>query len=257
MKTVAVSGYFDSIHEGHKSLFEEAKKLGDRLVVIVGTDNQLVGKKGFYFHSEAYRSWLVSQFSVVDDVVLSIDEDGTVRKTLEMVKPDIFANGGDRNSENIPESDVCNKLGIEMVFGVGGNFKMNSSSDIIQSGFERYSKTHREERPWGHWKIISQSPGFKIKLLIVEPGKSLSLQSHKHRSEHWIVVKGKAGVIIDQLDFNVLENESCYIPRNHQHQLKNIGSGELVVVEVATGDYIKEDDITRYENKQEEVCQNY
>jgi cytidyltransferase-like protein len=248
MKVVAVSGYFDNIHEGHLSLFKEAKKLGDKLVVIIGRDDQLIGKKGFFFWPLKTRTEVIKSIKYVDEIFIAIDKDGTVNESLSALKPDIFANGGDRTPGKIPEEETCNKLGIKLAFNVGGADKMNSSSQIIQEGFERYTKTHSEERPWGHWKILTQGPGFKSKMLIVEPGQKLSLQSHKHRNEHWIVVKGQASVILNERDFDVCENESCYIPRNHKHQLINKTKNLLEVVEVATGDYLKEDDIVRYED---------
>ena len=245
-KVVAVSGYFDNIHEGHLSLFREAKKLGDELIVIVGTDQQLTGKKGFYFWPLKTRSEVIKSIKYVDDIFIAIDQDGTVNKSLAFLKPDIFANGGDRKKGNIPEKETCQKLGIEMCFGVGGNAKLNSSSDIIQEGFDRYKKTRIEERPWGYWKIINQGPGFKVKMLIVNPKKSLSLQSHKHRSEHWVVVRGKAEVELNEAYFRLVEDESVYIPVKFIHRLSNPSSKILMVVEVQTGTYLKEEDITRY-----------
>ena len=129
MKTIAVSGYFVYPHVGHIRLFESAKKLGDKLVVIVNNDKQQEMKYGKILVPEENRLEVVKAFRAVDEVVLSIDEDRTICKTLEFVKPDIFANGGDRNQGEIPEAVVCKKYGIEMADDVGGG-KADASSRI-------------------------------------------------------------------------------------------------------------------------------
>lgn len=126
MKKVCTSGYFNPIHKGHLCLLREAKKLGDYLVVIVNNDNQ-VDLKGGKFMDENERVEILSAIKWVDEVVLSIDSDRTVSKTLEKIKPNIFAKGGDSSISNVPELKLCNDLGIEIVFNVGGD-KIQSSS---------------------------------------------------------------------------------------------------------------------------------
>tara|TARA_B100002019_G_scaffold284018_1_gene291141 strand:+ start:238 stop:645 length:408 start_codon:yes stop_codon:yes gene_type:complete len=128
MKTVAVSGYFDPIHVGHLEYLELAKELGDRLVVIVNSNYQCILKKGKPFMDEADRVRIVEALSVVDEVFLSIDKDKSVCASLDAIKPDIFANGGDRRVGEVPESVICKKHGIEMVDGLG--CKIRSSSDL-------------------------------------------------------------------------------------------------------------------------------
>jgi D-beta-D-heptose 7-phosphate kinase/D-beta-D-heptose 1-phosphate adenosyltransferase len=128
MKTVAVSGYFDPIHVGHLEYLELAKELGDRLVVIVNNNNQCVLKKGKPFMDEADRVKIVQALGIVDEAFLSIDEDKSVCASLDAIKPDIFANGGDRHTGEVPESVVCKKHGIKMVDGLGQ--KIRSSSDL-------------------------------------------------------------------------------------------------------------------------------
>lgn len=127
---VAASGYFNPLHIGHIRYLKGAKKLGTKLVVIINTDRQAGLKGSFPFMREKERAEIISSLKFVDDVILAIDEDKTVCKTLELIKPDIFAKGGDRTLENIPERKVCRKLGIKMVFGVGGG-KVQSSSWLI------------------------------------------------------------------------------------------------------------------------------
>ena len=127
---VVASGYFNPLHIGHIRYLKEAKKLGTKLIVIINTDEQAKLKGSFRFMKEKERAEIVSSLKFVDDVILSIDKDKTVCKTLELIKPDIFAKGGDRTLDNIPEKEICEKLGIKMVFGVGGA-KVQSSSWLI------------------------------------------------------------------------------------------------------------------------------
>lgn len=128
--TVVVSGYFNPLHVGHVRYLREAKKLGTKLIAIVNSDEQCKRKGSFLFMNEKERVEIVSFLKPVDEVVLSIDRDKTVCKTLELIKPDIFAKGGDRTLDNIPEREVCEKFGIKMIFGIGGG-KAQSSSWLI------------------------------------------------------------------------------------------------------------------------------
>ena len=127
-KVVAISGYFDPLHIGHLDLIKRAKELGDYLIVIVNTDQQSFLKKGRSFMSEKERFEIMKSLKLVDEVVLSIDKDRTVCKTLEMIKPDIFANGGDNITGKIPEQEVCDKLDIQIVNNLGE--KKQSSSKL-------------------------------------------------------------------------------------------------------------------------------
>jgi len=128
---VAVSGYFDPLHVGHLELFGRAKSLGDFLVVIVNNDKQLKLKRGGKepFMKQEDRVSLIESIGFVDKVVLSIDDDSSVCETLKLLKPDIFAQGGDRYFSEVPETSVCKELGIKRVQGLGA--KIRASSDII------------------------------------------------------------------------------------------------------------------------------
>ena len=128
MKVVAISGYFDPIHVGHLEYINMAKKLGDKLVVIVNNNYQCELKKGKPFMDEKDRVTIVSNLKNVDEVFLSIDKDKTVCASLEKIKPDIFANGGDRKNSEIPESIICKKYDIKIIDGLGE--KIRSSSDL-------------------------------------------------------------------------------------------------------------------------------
>jgi len=144
MKVVIVSGYFNPLHGGHLDMIEAARKLGDKLIVVVNNDKQQLLKKGKIILDEENRTRLMWALRDVDEVVLSIDDDPTQIKTLEMLAkhhPDdelIFANGGDRDSHRvIPETEICEECGIKTVFGVGtdvrGLVKPDSSTRINQA----------------------------------------------------------------------------------------------------------------------------
>ena len=125
---VAVSGYFDPIHIGHLEYLKMAKDLGNYLIVIVNNDYQSNLKKGKSFMNELDRVEIVKALKLVDEVFLSIDQDRTVCKSLEKLKPDIFANGGDRLTDEIPEAEVCKNFNIKMIDGLGE--KIRSSSEL-------------------------------------------------------------------------------------------------------------------------------
>jgi mannose-1-phosphate guanylyltransferase/mannose-6-phosphate isomerase len=106
----------------------------------------------------------------------------------------------------------------------------------------------RDYRPWGWYESIALGPRFQVKRIVVNPGAALSLQSHNHRSEHWIVVEGTAKVTIDDEVNTVTENQSVYIPLGAVHRMENPGKLSLTLIEVQTGSYFGEDDIIRYED---------
>lgn len=105
-----------------------------------------------------------------------------------------------------------------------------------------------DHRPWGWFESLAIGPRFQVKRIVVQPGASLSLQSHHHRSEHWIVVEGTAKVTIDGETKLVTENQSVYVPLGSVHRMENPGKMPMVLIEVQTGSYLGEDDITRYED---------
>lgn len=140
MKIVIESGFFNPLHGGHLDMIEAGAKLGDKLIVIVNNDAQQVLKKGKVILTAENRARLIGALRDVDEVLIAVDDDPTVIKSLEVVAqkyPDdelVFANGGDRDSEKaIPEGDVCRQYNIEMIFGVGGTEKADSSTRINQA----------------------------------------------------------------------------------------------------------------------------
>ena len=106
----------------------------------------------------------------------------------------------------------------------------------------------RDYRPWGWYESIALGPRFQVKRIVVNPGAALSLQSHNHRSEHWVVVEGTAKVPIDDDIKAVTANQSVYIPLGAVHRMENPGKLPLTLIEVQTGSYFGEDDIIRYDD---------
>jgi mannose-6-phosphate isomerase-like protein (cupin superfamily) len=104
------------------------------------------------------------------------------------------------------------------------------------------------ERPWGRYTVMEGGPGYKVKKVVVDPGRRLSLQLHHRRAEHWVVVQGQPRVTIGQEVKTVASNESVYVPVKTPHRLENPGGEPLVLIEVQTGGYLEEDDIVRLED---------
>lgn len=132
MAKVAVAGGWDPLHIGHLRHVEAASGLGDWLVVLVSSDEDMVRKKGFVFMPLYERVEILKALRWVDEVVITIDKDGTMAKTLRMVRPDVFAKGGDRTPDNMPtnEIEVCNEIGCKIVYGVGK--QLQSSSALVR-----------------------------------------------------------------------------------------------------------------------------
>ncbi|MEI7709187.1 MAG: adenylyltransferase/cytidyltransferase family protein [bacterium] len=145
-KVVMVSGGFDPVHIGHVRLFNEAKKLGDELVVVINNDNWLHLKKGYAFMPEDERKEIIEAFESVDRVILSSHEKGTadisISKDILALRPHIFAKGGDRNTGNIPSPEVlvCQEIGCEIVNDVGFGGKVQSSSELVKK-----AKAHKNK----------------------------------------------------------------------------------------------------------------
>jgi cytidyltransferase-like protein len=246
---VVVSGGFDPVHSGHIKLIKEARSLGDMLIVGINSDEWLARKKGRAFMPWQERLCVLNNLSSVDEVYTFDDEDGTACHLLQQVRahyPDsqiVFANGGDRTQDNIPEMSV---EGVEFVFGVGGENKANSSSWILQEW--RAPKT---ERSWGYYRVLHEVPGMKVKELTVNPGCSLSMQRHQQRSEYWIVSKGSA-VVNSTMDGGyylpaqtLIKHEEYRVPVGGWHQLTNPFDKPCKVVEIQYGESCVEEDIER------------
>jgi len=136
---------------------------------------------------------------------------------------------------------------------VGHRDKMQLVKEVVErlriDGHES-AKWHRTvHRPWGTYTVLEEGPHFKMKSIVVKPGASLSLQLHKHRSEHWVVISGTAEVVNGEQALTLEKDQSTYIPAGHKHRLSNPGAEDLLIIEVQTGDYLGEDDIVRFDDK--------
>ena len=252
MKTIVlITGGFDPLHSGHIAYFKAAKELGDILVVGVNSDAWLTRKKGSPFMPYKERIEIVRNIVGVDFVIDFDDSDNSAKHAIWMVRQNypqdkiIFANGGDRTDENIPEMDIKDN-NVDFVFGVGGFNKANSSSWILQEW-----KAPKTERQWGYYRVLHQVPGMKVKELTVNPGCSLSMQRHRHRAEYWIVSEGEAVVNrATPLDFElppaILEkHDQLHVAIQEWHQLTNPYKYPLKIVEIQYGEQCVEEDIER------------
>jgi cytidyltransferase-like protein len=255
MKVVLVTGGFDPLHSGHLAYFEEAKKLGDKLIVGVNSDDWLTRKKGRPFMPFKERIALIQEMKIVDKVIGFDDSDDTachaIFHTLSThgdIKL-IFANGGDRTNTTTPEYATYGDMpNVEFAFGVGGEDKKNSSSWILDEW-----KAPKTERTWGYYRVIHEyDEHTKVKELAVPPGGKLSMQRHKERSEHWFVAEGTATVYTintRSTDVETLgtynQHESLHIPVGTWHQLANEHDVDLKLVEIQYGTNCVEEDIER------------
>jgi len=247
-KIVVVSGGFDPLHVGHVRLMREAKKLGDELVVILNNDNWLTTKKGFVFMAEKERAEVLKGLGMVDRVVITHhkknDTDRSVSKELARLKPDIFANGGDRKTTaHIPEAAVCKKYSIKMVFNVGPGGKVQSSSWLTG---KIAGKAITDIRPWGYEEVLKSMPRYWVKTLTVKGGQRFSLQTHSHRTEVWICIEGKLTAEIDGKKIPMSVGDIVIAPSGKTHRLSSQKGG--TIAEVAYGDRVVEDDFIRLED---------
>lgn len=248
-KIILVTGGFDPLHSGHLSMFKSASELGS-LVVGLNSDEWLTKKKGMPFLNIGERLKIINSLKDVSLCLEFNDSDGSaidaIKRTIEMFKDYdiVFANGGDRTLENIPEYDFCKSNNVEMIFGVGGESKQNSSSWILSNWIYQNS----EKRKWGFFKTLyTNEEKVKVKELTISPSESISLQRHQHRNEYWVIISGYAKVQTDNIETFLKKEESILIKPNTIHKLTNVGSDNLVVLEVQHGEMCNEMDIERIE----------
>jgi cytidyltransferase-like protein len=249
-----VTGGFDPLHLGHIEYFKAAKELGDELHVGLNSDDWLTRKKGRPFMTFGDRASIIQELSVVDKVISFDDRDnsacGAIYKTLA-THGDIeiiFANGGDRTDTTTPEYKTYGELSkIKFAWGVGGSNKANSSSWILDEW-----KTQKTERDWGYWRVLDHKPekGYKVKELVIYPGKSLSDQKHFKRSEQWIVLEG-----VVKMDTEWEDRKDTVHLRPHTlpyeidkevwHKASNPNNENAHILEIQWGSECVEEDIER------------
>jgi D-beta-D-heptose 7-phosphate kinase/D-beta-D-heptose 1-phosphate adenosyltransferase len=254
MKLVLVTGGFDPLHSGHISYLKEARKLGDKLIVGLNTDPWLTRKKGAPFLDYDERRTIVEALNMVDRVVEFNDDDGSACDAIEQLLTStdsdiVFANGGDRNSTTTPEYLKYNRdPRVEFAFGVGGEYKQNSSSWILDKW-----KTQKTERDWGYWRVLDDKQprlGVKVKELVINPGCSLSNQRHQHRSEHWYVLEGEVWIELEFPDGQwqiqgLTQHTDFLIREGWWHKTTNKGDTPAHILEVQYGTLCEETDIER------------
>ena len=256
-RVVLVTGGFDPLHSGHLAYFKAAKALGDTLVVGINSDSWLKRKKGRSFYSWNERFQLIKNLEMVDYVIeFNDDENNSINAIKQSTQTFpgakiIFANGGDRTAENIPEMGLLDderyKDNLEFVFSVGGDNKMNSSSWILEEW-----KAPKTSRAWGYYRVLhEQGKEIKVKELTVGAKTCLSMQRHKDRAEHWFVAEGTATVYTlnagTDMDLVGTYNkfESLHINKEQWHKLCNETDEPLRVIEIQYGENCIEEDIER------------
>jgi D-beta-D-heptose 7-phosphate kinase/D-beta-D-heptose 1-phosphate adenosyltransferase len=250
MKIVIVTGGFDPLHSGHISYLNHADHLGDHLIVGLNSDEWLTRKKGRPFMPWRERMTVLGNLHMVGEIVEFDDSDGTacdaIRRVREKYPSDeiVFANGGDRTAENIPEMVFDD---VEFVFGVGGEHKANSSSWILEDW-----KKPKTERTWGYYRVLHEvGANTKLKELTVDPKTCLSMQRHEEREEFWFVAEGEAAVYTldagsDQDHVGTFrQHQHIFIGRNQWHMLCNETDQPLRLIEIQYGTNCVEEDIER------------
>ena len=245
-----VSGGFDHVHVGHLRMFKDAKKLSNKVIVLLNNDDWLIKKKGKPFMNQNQRKEILEEFNSITKVIIQRSSEKSSSSAIEeFVKKNpnksiCYCNGGDRsNIDNIRESEICKKLKVNLEFGIGGENKIESSSNLTKNYLGDI-----EERPWGNYHIIAKNLGYQIKEIKVSVNSKLSLQKHQNRAEFWQIIKGNCMVIVDEKEYELKDNDSIYIPKNTLHRIENIGNQELVFIEIQLGKDLKEEDIVRIED---------
>ena len=244
MSKVLVTGGFDPLHRGHIALLKESKQLGTYLIVGLNSDKWLSRKKGRPFMSYEERKEILLSLSCVDEVISFNDDNDTACDAIAQViqsSPIIFANGGDRHNENVPEYSLYkDDDNVTFRWGIGGTNKQNSSSWLLDD-----FNNPQTDRTWGYYKVLYEGKGYKVKELVINPHSSLSMQRHKHRSETWNLVSGNAHVIIDNEKMELSMTESVHIPVNTWHKGVNESDEQAHIIEIWKGDRLTEYDIER------------
>lgn len=252
MKISVASGGFDPIHSGHIAYLNAARAYGDKLIVALNSDEWLSNKKGQAFMSFDERKIILENLKCVDEVIGFEDDNlGSCINALKLIKMQnqeneiIFCNGGDRNNENIPEMSV---EGINFQFGVGGKDKKNSSSWILKNW-----QGESEKRIWGKFFNLYQDQKMKLKELIIDSKKGMSLQRHFKRDEVWFISKGECKVKYKSVssknydEIHLKQHDVFKVSQEDWHQIYNPFTKECRIIEIQYGEETSEEDIERLE----------
>ena len=251
-----VSGGFDPLHSGHIDMINYAAERNAAVAVALHSDEWLIRKKSNFFMTWGERQLIMLAINGVSDVIKFNDADDSINNAIAYLKERYpgwhinFYNGGDETHNNILEilKYQADPL-VQFHFGAGGDYKKNSSSELLDR-WENHSK-HSVQKSWGFYNTFLQHPNTKLRSFTVYPRHSMTMQQHKHRSEHWYVVKGsgiveyqdspKAEMIcVDLEQYNIIT-----IPTSCWHRLHNTTDEELQMIEIQFGESCDDADVIR------------
>ena len=250
MNVIVLSGGFDPVHDGHIEMFKDAARKYDYVIVGLNSDDWLARKKGRAFMGFDVRKAILDSIQYIDQVISFDDSDDTAIQAIEYARKNhqfiTFGNGGDRG-HNFPEEAFCREYDVAIDGTLGGNTKLNSSSDFLAEW--KFQPTDRE---WGLWKVLADYKTVKVKELVVAPNSTLSWQSHENRNELWFIREGTATIYYSSDDkgkdvfvTTKVPNDTFMINKRKWHQLANETEESVYVIEIQYGDECVEHDILR------------
>lgn len=212
MKTVVASGFFDPLHVGHLEYLARAKELGDQLIVLVNSDRAAVNKKGYFFQKQEDRIQIISSICFVDKAYAALDDDGTVAQSLKLLKPSVFAKGGDWSIANLPsqELEICSKFGIEIVTELG--VKIASSSQLVKNATQTIPSVKLETEQFIYYGET------QLTLITLEASGKYLLTGNTCR---WFVLSGRITVVKNNTVLNYSAGEEIRLIGQVSVQVRN------------------------------------
>lgn len=206
---IMLSGGFDPLHSGHVDYIRVAGYYFDEVFIALNSDEWLMKKKGYVFMPFEERAAILFGMKKVREVIAVDDSDGTVCEAIRRIKPEAFGNGGDRGPHNTPEAKLCEQMGIEVIYELGGE-KSNSSSVIMPDGWIL--------REWGRHVKIAEGSGHLTKILEFNGSERTSMQRHKNRTEIWMCIHGEVKLIVEDEERTLCPGYKFTVPAGAWHQ---------------------------------------
>ena len=198
-----VSGGFDPIHVGHLRMFQDAKKIADKVILLLNNDEWLIKKKGKPFMNQNQRKEILEEFISISEVIIQTSSEASSSLAIEEFVKKIQINQfvivmaeTEVILKILRETEICDKLNVNLEFGIGGK-KIESSSNLTKNYLGEY-----EKRPWGNYHIIAKNLGYQIKEIKVSMNSKLSLQKHQNRAEFWQIIRGNCKVTVGEKIMN-------------------------------------------------------